>query len=470
MSTQFLQLVSRGESEDLEFKKSIAEKSEAAKTVSAMLNSPRGGLVLVGVLDDGTLQGIEIGHETHDRLRGEFAKIDPPFLPDFETFPLEHARAVLIIRVPGNTGLYKYDGRVYMRFGASTIKMPEGIYQSRLIERMHSTTRWENQPAFGISHGDLDARELVTTLDTAISNGRLANPNTREVLPLLRGFNLIGDEETLLHAAAVLFGKPGMLERQYPQCRLRLARFRGKTKSEFTDNRQIVGNVFMLFQQAQSFLLDHIQIAGRVDPDQFERIDTPAYPLEALREALANALCHRDYAEAGGAIDLAIYDDRIEIVSSGPLRFGMAVEDLVQEHQSRPWNPIIAQVLYKRGMIESWGRGTLKMIEAARNVGLIAPEFVNTNLSFTVRFRAEEYVPPTRVSHDLTELQREILSKLRSLGPSTSTTVANALTDASDQRAVLRNLQALRDYGLVTLAGQYKAARWRLAHDLLENP
>ncbi|MGI8483053.1 MAG: ATP-binding protein [Thermomicrobiales bacterium] len=236
------------------------------------------------------------------------------------------------------------------------------------------------------------------------------------------------------------------------------------------DNRQVLGDIFTLYQQAQASLLEHIRIAGKVEEGSFERTDTPAYPLEALREALANALCHRDYAEAGGAIDLAIYDDRIEIVSSGPLRFGMTVEDLVQEHQSRPWNPIIAQVLYKRGMIESWGRGTLKMIEAARNVGLIAPEFVNTNLSFTVRFRAEEYVPPTRVSHDLTELQREILSKLRSLGPSTSTTVANAMTDASDQRAVLRNLQALRDYGLVTLTGQYKAARWRLAHDLLENP
>lgn len=241
------------------------------------------------------------------------------------------------------------------------------------------------------------------------------------------------------------------------------------TKSEFVDNRQVVGNIFTLYQQAQAFLLEHIRIAGKVEGGSFERTDTPAYPLDALREALANALCHRDYAEPGGAIDLAIYDDRIDIVNSGSLHFGMTVEDLVQEHQSRPWNPLIAQTLYRRGIIESWGRGTLKMIEGARNVGLVTPEFINTSLSFTVRFRSQEYMPPTRVSHDLTELQREILLRMNVLGPSSSTAVANALERATDPRLVLRNLQTLRDYGLVTLSGRLKAARWRLAQEPLED-
>jgi len=87
------------------------------------------------------------------------------------------------------------------------------------------------------------------------------------------------------------------------------------------------------------------------------RQDIPTYPLEAVREALVNALCHRDYANFGGAIDLAMYDDRMEITSPGGLHFGLTVEDLRQGHTSRLWNPTIAEVVYKRGIIDRWGAG-----------------------------------------------------------------------------------------------------------------
>ncbi|MGC4106752.1 MAG: ATP-binding protein [Thermomicrobiales bacterium] len=190
----------------------------------------------------------------------------------------------------------------------------------------------------------------------------------------------------------------------------------------------------------------------------------PGYPLDALREALANAFCHRDYTEGGGAVDLAIYDDRIGIVSSGPLHFGLTVENLLAEHQSRPWNPVIADVLYKRGVIESWGRGTLKMIESTRKVGLVSPEFETSPFSFTVRFRSQEYMPPTRVSHDLTPLHREILACLQALGPSSSSGVVAALPDAPEPKTVLRNLQSLRDFGLVAMSGTRRGAKWFLVH------
>ncbi|MDX2239051.1 MAG: hypothetical protein NW224_00030 [Leptolyngbyaceae cyanobacterium bins.302] len=87
-----------------------------------------------------------------------------------------------------------------------------------------------------------------------------------------------------------------------------MARFRGKDRTEFIDNRQEVGHTFELLQRAQRFLRDHLPIAGRVEPALFERIDDPLYPPDALREALANALCHRDYGIPGGSISIGIYD------------------------------------------------------------------------------------------------------------------------------------------------------------------
>ena len=112
----------------MEFKRGIAERNAAAKTLCAMLNGAHGGCVLLGVRDDGDVVGLEIGHETHQRLRGEFSKIDPPASVDLETIPLDDGKAVLIARVNGGTGLYRYEGKPYERFGASTALMPDDTY------------------------------------------------------------------------------------------------------------------------------------------------------------------------------------------------------------------------------------------------------------------------------------------------------------------------------------------------------
>ena len=93
------------------------------------------------------------------------------------------------------------------------------------------------------------------------------------------------------------------------------------------------------------------------------REDQPWYPPRATREALANALCHRDYTVPGGAVAIAMYDDHLEITNPGDLHFGITPEMLARPHESRPWNPIIANVFYRAGIIERWGMGTLNIID-----------------------------------------------------------------------------------------------------------
>ena len=101
--------------------------------------------------------------------------------------------------------------------------------------------------------------------------------------------------------------------------------------------------------------------------------DTPLLPVEALREALANAFVHRDYSIGGGSVSVALYDDRLEIISIGDLHFGLTPEALFREHESKPWNPMIASAFYRRGLIETWGRGTLKIAGLMRERGLEPP-------------------------------------------------------------------------------------------------
>jgi ATP-dependent DNA helicase RecG len=241
-----------------------------------------------------------------------------------------------------------------------------------------------------------------------------------------------------------------------------MARFRGTTKSEFEDNRQMRANAFTLFQQAQRFLRDHLPIASRIHPDAMEREDTPLYPMEALREALANAICHRDYSLNGGSIGVAIYDDRLEITNTGTLPPGITIDELTKPHTSQIRNDLIADTFYRRGIIEQWGRGTVKMVELTEEAGLVPPEFEERGGEIVVRFRPTRYIAPSRVEHDLSDLQRELLHIVGRDGPIALSDIKDRLNVEAAERTVQENLQMLRNLDLLDLIGHGRSARWTL--------
>lgn len=379
-------LMAAGESERLEFKRSTGEDKEAAKVVCSMLNG-NGGFVVFGITNAGEIAGQEISAQTMERLVGELRRIEPPAYPDIETIPLEQGTCVIALRVTGGGGPYTYDGRPYHRHGPTTSLMPRAEYERRLLERLHGIRRWENEPvAAGIDIVDLDADEIRRTVDNAVLQGRLDPPRSRDIASILRGLGLVIDDQ-LLNAAIVLYGSSRRLQAYYPQCSIRMARFRGGDRlAEFTDNRQYWGHAFDLLRRAEAFLLDHVPVAGRVRSGRLEREDRPLYPPRATREALANALCHRDYAIPGGAVALAMYDDHLEIANPGALHFGLTPEKLFQPHESRPWNPIIAQVLYRAGIIERWGAGTLNILQWCREWDRPAPWYEERAGSVVIAF------------------------------------------------------------------------------------
>jgi ATP-dependent DNA helicase RecG len=161
-------------------------------------------------------------------------------------------------------------------------------------------------------------------------------------------------------------------------------------------------------------------------------------------------------------VSIGIYDDRLEIPSTGVLPFGLTLEDLTRPHPSRPWNPLIAQVFYRRGIIEAWGRGTLKIVELTRRAGLATPEFECALGEVIVRFRPTRYTPPTRVGHDLSPLQRELLEALARRGPTHLAAVRQAIGVEAAERTVRENLAVLRHLDLVESSGRGRGARWKL--------
>ena len=455
-------LAASGESETLEFKATTGARREAAMTVCAFLNQG-GGQVLFGVAPQGTVAGQQVSERTIEELSAELRQIAPPAFPTVERTRVDGGREVIVVGAgQGASRPYSYRGVAYRRVGNTTLAMSSDEYNRMLFERMHSERRWENQPATGWSVSDLDVAEIRRTVAEAVRRGRLAEPATGDPSDLLRGLGLLRDG-VLLRAAAALFGSVERLEFEMPQCLLRVARFRGLHRMEFLDNRQFNGNAFTLLANAERFLRDTLPIAGRFERDRFERIDEPLCPPLATREALANALCHRDYSIGGGSVGIAIYDDRLEITSSGSLHFGLTPEKLFGPHESRPWNPLIARTFYRRGIIEEWGSGTLKMAELTNGAGLPAPEIEDDGGAVTVRFRYGQFVSqPVDSGVGGPEERREVVLALLDSAENglTRREVHARLGPGVSERQVRRTLEELKDRGLVTSTNRGSLTRW----------
>lgn len=317
-TTDLVRLAAQGESATLELKRSTGELREAMQALCAFANG-KGGQVLIGARPDGELVGQQIREQTLHELSAARER-----------------------------------------------------YEALLLERAHSRRRWENQPADELGLKDLDRDEVFRIVRIIQSVGRLAGPVGKSVPDVLDRLGLRKDGR-LLRAAVVLFGRTFLPD--YPQCELRMARFRGVDKTEFLDQRQLRGPAFRLLEEAELFCQRHFPMPGKVVPGQMRRVETPLIPPDAMREILVNAFIHRDDTIAGGAVSLALFDDRVEVWSAGRFPSGITPEALPRPHLSVQRNPLIADVFHRAGLIEKWGRGTNRVAEMCASAGIALPTF-----------------------------------------------------------------------------------------------
>lgn len=464
---QLQELAAAGESVDLEFKASTSQLPRTGEALCAFLNT-NGGCVLIGVSAKGEVRGQLVSDSTLQAVGELLKRFEPPAPVQIRRVPLpgsDHEVLVLEATRHAERAPFCFDGRPYERLGTTTVPMPQERYQQLLLERQMGQLRWENQATLPLRLEDLDFEEVRRTLRLGIAAGRL--PELAATEPVEAVLDRLGlrSRGRLTHAAAVLFGRfegeTGLLA-DLPQCLLKLARFRGREKGDFLDQRQVQGHAFALLEEAMLFLRRHLPVAGRVQAGLFERVDEPLFPLAALREALVNAFCHRDYGLPGGAVSVAIFDDRLEIWSDGILPLGLTVRDLKQDHTSRPRNPLIAKVFYFRGLVERWGRGTQKIVELCVEAGHPEPEFVEKAGALGVRFLPSGYVAPHRVSQDLTERQRQLLHFLASTGGAPLRAIVAELPGLAAPRTLREDLALLKRVELIELVGSGRGSYYRL--------
>ncbi len=390
------QLIKNDEGPNLEFKRSTGELKEALQTICAFLNDS-GGMVIFGVGPKGIIEGQQVSDRTLRQITQALDHFEPPVSLHPHRIGIGTGKEVIILRVGGSSDSipFTYDGRAYERVSSSTRQMSKDRYEKLLLERLHHKKRWENLPALGVTVKDIDREEVFRIIRIAESVGRFSGPIGRNVMDILKRLGLCSNDGNIYQAAIVLFGKNFLPD--YPQCELRMARFRGADKTEFLDQRMVRGPAFKLLEEAQLFCQRHFPLPAKIVPTQLRRLEKPLIPPDAMREILVNALIHRDYSIAGGAISLAIFDDRVEVWSAGAFPKGITPGLLKKNHPSVQRNPIIADVFNRTGLIEKWGRGTNRVIEMCQAADIKPPEFQEIGNTAVVTFYVNVLGPQTQL-------------------------------------------------------------------------
>lgn len=379
-------LIANDESRVLELKKSTGELAKGMQTLCAFLNAD-GGWLFFGITPKLEIVGQNVTDSTQREIAHEITKIEPAI-----RLPLE------IVEVPGHPDCcvigihaeaakfgdapYTYDGRAYYKVESTTVLMPRSMFEERLRRSDPSRFAWESQTPSFLHLEDLDENMIRKTIMYGISKGRMpATSASEDTMTLLDKFAMV-ENGKIKNAAAALFTKR---PQDYPQFLLRMARFRGNEKRDFVDNMRLSGNFFELLDAGLAFLFKHLNQSGVVKG--IRREEQLEIPVEALREALTNALCHRQLDSPSGSVGIAIYDDRVEIENAGHLPNELTVETIKQPHRSYPRNPIIANALYMTAYLESWGTGVSRMIDACKTAGVPEPKYSTDGLFVWITFK-----------------------------------------------------------------------------------
>lgn len=362
--------IKAGESETLELKRCLpGEDRKVLKTFVAFANGG-GGRVVFGV-DDKTLAFVGVPDENRARLQDSItdmisANCEPQIFPSY-TWLVHEGKALLVVSISAGVsppyflrekGPY---GGTYIRVGATTRKAENDHVRELLLKRSNCTY----DAVFESGVAPATDEEIRKLCNDVMSYAGTSAPRMTGVKDL-QNWHLLKESrgEYLPSVAFVL------LSRGYGYFdRIQCALFKGIDRVHFIDRKEFSGPAYEQLEAAQQFLLRHLNVSSLIEG--LHREDVYEIPPTALRELLVNAVIHRNYLEHG-CIQISIYDDRVEISSPGGLYDGLTEEEM-KNGSSRLRNPVLADVFHRMGIVEKWGTGIHRVIEACKEAGLAEP-------------------------------------------------------------------------------------------------
>lgn len=425
------------ENQNIEYKEGW--RDEYIKWICGFANS-KGGDMFIGVDDKGNVVGIQNAKKLSEDLPNKIKDI-LGILVDIDILE-EKEKAYIKINVDAYPYPVSYKGNYYIRIGATNQELKDAPLDKFLLQKQG--LKWDGTPEPYTKLENLSEQSFDIFKNRASETQRvdenIQKYSNDEVLDKL---NLYMPNGMLKKAAVLLFHpRPDKI---FTGASIKIGFFR--TDDDLAYQDEILGSLFEQVDKVMD-LLQTKYLSAKIEYQGLQRKETLPIPIEALREAVLNAIIHKDYS-SGIPIQISVYDNKLMIWNEGELPQDWTVAKLKIKHPSRPYNPDIANAFFRAGLIESWGRGTIKIINEMRKAQLPAPNFKYDDSGFYIIF-----------SFGKVDLEKQILDLISENTKITVVKLAEILE--TNDKKIKRTLKELQDKKLLERIGTNRSGEWKI--------
>jgi ATP-dependent DNA helicase RecG len=447
------------ENQNIEYK--ISWRDEYLKWLCGFANA-QGGKLIIGVNNNGVVAGLPDAARLLEDIPNK-AKDILGIMVDVNV-QNENGKEYLEVTIDPYPNPISYKGQYHYRSG-STKQELKGAALDRFLLRKQGK-RWDGVPVPRVTLADLSDLAFAHFRKKAVTSKRLPKEEvavTNNIL--LEKLRLI--EGTYLKRSALLLFHPDP-EAFFTGAFIKIGFF--KTHTDLLYHDTIHGNLFEQVDKTMDLLLTKYMKA-MISYDGIYRVETYPFPEEAIREAVINAVIHKDYG-CGIPIQISVYDDQFYIWNQGQLPDDWTVEKLFDKHPSQPYNPDIANTFFRAGYIESWGRGMKKIIDECTKAGLPEPAFDYDANGLMVEFKGKPVAMSEEMAGEMEEASVKasvkmsvktsvkILEQMKANPKITMPELASIL--GVTKRSIERNIQKLQKENLLKRLGADKGGKWQV--------
>jgi len=440
-----------GEGYTLEFKRSL--NSDLPKELVAFANAS-GGRIFIGVNDHNQITGYDFSNKVLSRIEDMAAACDPAVAIHIEKLP---ALNLLVIHVPkGANRPHRCNKGFYLRNGANSQKMSTADITAFI--QSEGNVRFDQQLRLDLNWQEtLDEKRLNHFLNLA----KISHRKDIQNLLLNLGAGDYNNGNFYLNQTGVLFFAKEPTQRLF-HVSVVCALFKGTQKAYILDRKELSGNLLENVEDALLFLKKHLQLRWEITRESTRRKEILELPEVALREAMVNAVCHRDYLEQGAQVMVEIFDDRVEIYNPGGLPKGLSPEEFGKRSVCR--NPLIAGLLLRCDYIEKMGTG-IERIHAALEREKCPKVYIRFNTMFTLEFPRPTFEKDSEARKQTRAKTRvktrvKILQLIAENPEITKAQLAEAV--GISPKGVEWQITRLKNDGLLKRIGPAKGGRWEV--------
>ena len=425
------------EQQNIEYKSSWHD--DYLKWICGFANA-QGGQIFIGKDDIGNVVDVEDYKRVMDEIPNKI-KNNMGITAEVNLLQEDGKHYIEIIVQPYSVPI-SLRGRYYYRSGSVKQELTGTSLNEFLLKRSGLT--WDEVTEPRATFDDIDERSFRMYLEMSKEKDRLPDVEGLTVEEIFDKLRLTKNGE-LTRAAIILFGKDP--RRFSTNTFVKIGRFKGDADLRFQDVEE--GNLIILLINVLE-RLDHKYLTRSIEFKGMLRLEHSEYPIPALREMLLNALVHRKYM--GSFIQIRVYDDKITIWNDGALPEEIKLESLKHVHSSHPRNPLIADVCFKGGLIDSWGRGTVRIIETCKEAGLPEPELTERDGGFLVTLFKDNLTEEQLLKLGLNERQIKAVQYVKERRKITNKEYQE-INDISNRTATNELKELVEKFGLLGMSG-----------------